>query len=96
MPISTGNPVAFVIDDEMCEMALERMEERGEISQDDWDFLADNVDFRSIAEGVATEFRIGNWFVENSISFSDVIDEIAVQVREDAAYKKMVAERQNE
>lgn len=94
MPISTGNPVAFRIDDVMCEIALEQMAERGEISWDEVDFLADNVDFKSIAEGIADGFE--DWFDNQSICYSDVLDEIAVRVREDAAYKKMVAERQNE
>ena len=91
MPISTGNPVAFRIDDMMCEIALEQMAERGEISWDEVDFLTDNVDFKTIAEEIAGGFE--DWFDNQSLCYSDVMDEITVHVREDAAYRKMIAER---
>lgn len=95
MAISTGNPVAWCITNGECEEAVwgEMVNRRGEISQDEANFLMDNVDFKAIAEEAADEFD--DWFA-NGACYDDVISEIADLIREDAAYKKMIAERPSE
>lgn len=95
MAISVGEYPIYTIDGAVCSKMLGVFVENDEITEEEYSFLEENCDWKAIAHGTAEDTRTG---LEEGFATSlyELEECLLDRIRADAAYKEMLAKRQNE
>lgn len=94
MPISVGKYPIYTVDGDACQSVLDMLLWGHDITGEEYSFLEENCDWKTITRGAAKDIRAE---FENSTTSLDELENCLLDyIYEDAAYKKMIAERQSE